>query len=68
MSLLNTLNLYTLLSLLYYMTLPKKKSPYQRVSPENMADIENGIGKFGESFDDVLKRLITYWKTGEKEN
>jgi len=50
------------------MTLPKKKSPYQRVSPENMADIENGIGKFGESFDDVLKRLITYWKTGEREN
>lgn len=46
---------------------PKKKSPYQRVSPENMADIEDGIGKFGESFDDVLRRLIKYWKTGKKE-
>jgi hypothetical protein len=44
----------------------KKKSPYQRVSPENMQYIEK-IGKFGESFDDVLGRLLKYWETGKKE-
>jgi bisphosphoglycerate-dependent phosphoglycerate mutase len=44
----------------------KKRSPYQRVSDENMEKIENSIGKFGESFDDVLKRLIQYWEEGHK--
>jgi hypothetical protein len=44
----------------------KKRSPYQRVSDENMERIV-GIGKFGESFDDVLVRLLDYWETGKKE-
>lgn len=41
----------------------KKTSSYQRVSQKNMDRIGNGIGKFGESFDDVLGRLL-----GEKED
>ena len=46
---------------------PKKKSTYQRVSPDNMQRIEQ-IGKFGESFDDVLGRLLDYWEeTGNKK-
>lgn len=35
----------------------KKKSLYQRVSPENMERIEK-MGTFGESFNDVLGRLL----------
>ena len=45
----------------------KKRSPYQRVSDENMERIEDGIGKFGESFDDVLSRLIDYWVKGHHQ-
>jgi len=38
----------------------------ERASPGNLERIAN-IGKYGESFDDVLGRLLTYWETGEKE-
>jgi len=54
---LSSLNLYALLALILYMA-EKKKSPYQRVSPENMDRVENGIGKFGESLNDVFGRLL----------
>jgi len=36
----------------------KKKSPYQRISPKNMDRVEDGIGKFGESLNDVFGRLL----------
>jgi hypothetical protein len=36
----------------------KKKSTFQRISLENMERVENGIGKFGESLDDVFGRLL----------
>jgi len=44
----------------------KKQNPTQKVSPENLERVAN-IGKYGESFDDVLSRLIKYWETGKKE-
>lgn len=56
--------IYTLLPLLKGMVEPKtkkKKSPYQRVSNENMERIEN-IGKFGESFNDVLDMLLELYE------
>ena len=39
----------------------KKRSPYQRVSDENMERIVI-IGKYGESFDDVLGRLLDVYE------
>lgn len=62
----STLSLYTMLALVKYMAEPKKKSPYQRVSPENMERVEK-IGKFGESFDDVLGRLLDYWEKADED-
>jgi hypothetical protein len=45
----------------------KKTNPTQKVSPENLERIAN-IGKYGESFNDVLSRLLDYWEEGHNEN
>ena len=36
---------------------------HQRISVENQQRIEN-IGRYGESFNDVVGRLIDYWEEG----
>ncbi len=38
----------------------------QKVSEENLERIAK-IGKYKESFDNILGRLLDYWETGKKE-
>jgi len=40
----------------------KKQNPTQKVSTENMKRVENGIGKYGETFDDVFGRLLDLYE------
>lgn len=39
---------------------------HKRVSYKNIERIEK-IGKFGESFNDVLSRLLDFWEEEEEE-
>lgn len=35
-----------------------KQNPTQKVSKENMKRLKNGIGKYGETFDEIFGRFL----------
>lgn len=54
--------MYTFKYYVYIITnVTRSKTGTQRVSPENLERVKK-IGQFGESFDDVIGRVLDFWE------